>query len=305
MLLARAFSQGALGKILTVEKVSQAEGRRRLDRGEASALIDHPRGLTQAFVQSGSQLRSTWSEIRRSASFPTSLKRRWPSSLDRAASLPERTPSGNSANRHRDPGQNGTARRIRGHPVARRALHGNFLLGRGAGRGRLARTKFGRAAKSRHYACEVRRVSGGKLLAAALVFAAIGAFGLLAAQRLDGSADREFSRGRSVDRRVWLRPVSADHAACNRRRRRSAWRVADELRDTAAGDAGRRIRAIRMDAATAWRSIGRMDAERMVRHSAARPSWLARFQPATIAGIAVFLAVAWLIDLRTIRRAAC
>ncbi len=49
-MLTNAFHQGALGKMLTVEQVSQVEGRRRLDRGEASALIVIPRGFSMSFM---------------------------------------------------------------------------------------------------------------------------------------------------------------------------------------------------------------------------------------------------------------
>lgn len=51
-MLTNAFGQGALGKMLTVEHVSEAEGRRRMDRGEASALIVIPKGFTASFVTS-------------------------------------------------------------------------------------------------------------------------------------------------------------------------------------------------------------------------------------------------------------
>ena len=49
-LIANAFSQGALGRMLTVERVSQAEGRRRLARGEASALLVIPSGFSMSFM---------------------------------------------------------------------------------------------------------------------------------------------------------------------------------------------------------------------------------------------------------------
>ena len=48
-MLIDAFGQGALGKMLTVEKVTQAEGKRRLDRGQASALIVIPSGFSASF----------------------------------------------------------------------------------------------------------------------------------------------------------------------------------------------------------------------------------------------------------------
>jgi len=49
-MLSSAFGQGSLGKMLTVEHVTPEEGRRRLDRGEASALIVIPSGFTASFV---------------------------------------------------------------------------------------------------------------------------------------------------------------------------------------------------------------------------------------------------------------
>jgi ABC-2 type transport system permease protein len=49
-MVANAFSQGALGRMLTVERVDQAEGRRRLDRGEASALLVIPSGFSMSFM---------------------------------------------------------------------------------------------------------------------------------------------------------------------------------------------------------------------------------------------------------------
>jgi ABC-type multidrug transport system permease subunit len=50
--LAGAFSQGALGKMITVEKVARDEGRRRIDKGDASALLIVPTGFTNALFES-------------------------------------------------------------------------------------------------------------------------------------------------------------------------------------------------------------------------------------------------------------
>ena len=47
-LLASAFSQGPLGNMLTTEKVSRADGRRRIDKGDASALLIIPKGFSTA-----------------------------------------------------------------------------------------------------------------------------------------------------------------------------------------------------------------------------------------------------------------
>src|SRR5258708_58701 len=51
MLLAGAFSQGSLGDMITVEKVNQADGRRRMDKGDASALLIIPTGFTSALLE--------------------------------------------------------------------------------------------------------------------------------------------------------------------------------------------------------------------------------------------------------------
>ncbi len=49
-MLSNAFGQGSLGKMLTVDRVTEDEGRRRMDRGEASALIVIPSGFSASFV---------------------------------------------------------------------------------------------------------------------------------------------------------------------------------------------------------------------------------------------------------------
>ena len=51
-LITGAFSQGALGKMITVEKVQRGEGRRRIDKGDASALLIVPKGFTNALFES-------------------------------------------------------------------------------------------------------------------------------------------------------------------------------------------------------------------------------------------------------------
>jgi ABC-2 type transport system permease protein len=50
-LLAGAFSQGPLGKMLVVEKVSERDGRRRINRGDGSALLVIPRGFGAAALR--------------------------------------------------------------------------------------------------------------------------------------------------------------------------------------------------------------------------------------------------------------
>ena len=49
-LLAGAFGQGPLGKMLVVERVKQDEGRRRMERGDGSALLIIPKGFGRAVL---------------------------------------------------------------------------------------------------------------------------------------------------------------------------------------------------------------------------------------------------------------
>jgi ABC-2 type transport system permease protein len=51
-LLAGAFSQGPLGDMITVEKVAREEGRHRIDKGDASALLIIPKDFTAALLNS-------------------------------------------------------------------------------------------------------------------------------------------------------------------------------------------------------------------------------------------------------------
>lgn len=50
-LLTGAFSQGPLGNMIAVEKVDREDGRRRIDKGDASALLIIPKGLTAAVLE--------------------------------------------------------------------------------------------------------------------------------------------------------------------------------------------------------------------------------------------------------------
>jgi ABC-type Na+ efflux pump permease subunit len=52
MLLAGAFSQGPLADMITIERVNQEEGRRRMDKGSASALLIIPKDFTNALMES-------------------------------------------------------------------------------------------------------------------------------------------------------------------------------------------------------------------------------------------------------------
>jgi ABC-2 type transport system permease protein len=51
-LLARAYTQGKLGEMISVSQVSLAEGRRRIAAGDASALLVIPEGFSQAVLRS-------------------------------------------------------------------------------------------------------------------------------------------------------------------------------------------------------------------------------------------------------------
>ena len=51
-LVAGAYSQGELGEMITVEKVSPADGRERIDAGEASGLLLIPEGFGDALLDS-------------------------------------------------------------------------------------------------------------------------------------------------------------------------------------------------------------------------------------------------------------
>ncbi len=50
-LLAGAFSQGALADMISIEKVQREEGLRRINKGDASALLIVPRNFTTALVE--------------------------------------------------------------------------------------------------------------------------------------------------------------------------------------------------------------------------------------------------------------
>jgi ABC-type Na+ efflux pump permease subunit len=50
-LLTGAFNQGELANMITTEKVESADGHRRIEKGDASALLIIPKGLGTAFVE--------------------------------------------------------------------------------------------------------------------------------------------------------------------------------------------------------------------------------------------------------------
>lgn len=50
-MLAGAFTHGELSQMVTVENVNQAEGRRRIEKGDGSALLVIPKGFGRAFLR--------------------------------------------------------------------------------------------------------------------------------------------------------------------------------------------------------------------------------------------------------------
>jgi ABC-type Na+ efflux pump permease subunit len=48
--LANLYNQGKLAEMIKTEKVNQADGRKRMDKGEASALLVIPKGFADAFI---------------------------------------------------------------------------------------------------------------------------------------------------------------------------------------------------------------------------------------------------------------
>jgi len=51
-MISSAYDRGELGNMLDVERVEQADGRRRMERGEASALLVIPKGFSSGFLRS-------------------------------------------------------------------------------------------------------------------------------------------------------------------------------------------------------------------------------------------------------------
>jgi len=49
--LTGSFDRGPMAKMITVEKVERGEGRRRLDKGDGSALLIIPKGFTEAYLR--------------------------------------------------------------------------------------------------------------------------------------------------------------------------------------------------------------------------------------------------------------
>jgi len=179
--LTRTFTQGSFVKILTIEKVTEADGRRRMDRGEASALLIIPAGFTTGFLQSKPV---TLALIRNPAQriIPDIIEETLATVADSASSLASVTrrpvidlQSTVIPNKDEQPG---------GFAVM--LLPGALFMAIFFIAGALAADVW----RERNSG-SLRRVAttpaslaaflGGKLLAAALVFSGVGAFGLIVA----------------------------------------------------------------------------------------------------------------------------
>ena len=182
-MLASAFSQGALGQMLTIEKVGAEAGRRRLDRGDGSALLIVPPGFTASFIAS----QPVTLDLVRNPSqriLPDMIQESLAILLDRAASFQ----GGGSQHfqlvtnvipdKSEQPGG-----------FAALLLPGALFMAIFFIAGALAADVWRERSSG-----ALRRIAttpaslgaflAGKLLASALVFSVIGAFGLLMARRL-------------------------------------------------------------------------------------------------------------------------
>jgi ABC-2 type transport system permease protein len=302
-LLTRAFSQGRLGKILTVEKVTEAEGRGRMDRGSASALLIIPSGFSAGFIQSKPVtlalvrnpaqrilpdiIQETLAIATESASSPASIGRRPVINLD-ATIIP---------NKDEQPGG-----------FAAILLPGALFMAVFFLAGALAADVWRERSSG-----ALRRIAttpaslgaflGGKLLATALLFAAIGAFGLFAAER-------------AMDLRVANFPVAVLWIAASGC---GLYLLILPLQALATSE---RVAALLTNFLTLplvmlgggfvpfeWMPNSLANIGRMTPNGWSvvqlREILTGSIQPLTIAGMAAFLAVAWVINLQTIRRAAC
>ncbi|HYL37215.1 MAG TPA: ABC transporter permease [Bryobacteraceae bacterium] len=183
-MLASAFSQGALGQMLTIEKVGAEAGRRRLDRGEGSALLIVPPGFTASFIAA----RPVTLDLVRNPSqriLPDMIQESLAIMLDRAASF--QGAGGSQAlqlvtnvipDKSEQPGG-----------FAALLLPGALFMAIFFIAGALAADVWRERSSG-----ALRRIAttpaslgaflAGKLLASALVFSVIGAFGLLVARQL-------------------------------------------------------------------------------------------------------------------------
>ena len=181
-MLGNAFGQGSLGKMFTVEKTSAQEGRRKLDQGEASALLVIPAGFTASFVSSKpvaiQMVRNPAQRI-----LPEIAEEALATMLDRASSMQAGAPliqleATVIPDKTEQPGG-----------FAAILLPGALFMGVFFIAGALAADVWRERTSG-----ALRRVATtpaslgaflvGKLIASALVFSVIGAAGLLAAQRL-------------------------------------------------------------------------------------------------------------------------
>jgi ABC-type multidrug transport system permease subunit len=303
VLLTRAFSQGALGKILTVAKVTEDDGRRRMDRGEASALLIIPTGFTAGFMQSKPValalvrnpaqriipdiIEETLAIATESASSPASIARRPVIELN-ATIIP---------NKDEQPGG-----------FSAILLPGALFMAIFFLAGALA-TDVWRERSSG----ALRRIAttpaslgaflGGKVLAAALVFAAIGAFGLLAAH---GAMNLRVANFPAAI--LWIAA-----SGCG------LYLIILPLQALVTSE---RVAALLTNFVTfplVMLGGGFVPFEWMPNSLANVGRWTPNgwsvvqlrsilagsMEPLTVAGIALFLAVAWVVNLQTIRRAAC
>jgi ABC-2 type transport system permease protein len=302
-LLTRSFSQGSLGKMLTVEKVAEAEGRRRMDRGEASALLIIPAGFTTGFLQSKPVtlalvrnpaqriipdiIEETLAMATESVSSPGNLMRRPTIELNPTI-IPDK-----------DEQPGGFAAILLPGALFMAIF---FLAGALAADVWRERTS-GSLRRIATTPASMGAFLGGKVLAAALVFAVIGAFGLLVAQSM-------------MDLRVANFPLAILWIAASGC---GLYLIIMPLQSLASSE---RVAALLTNFVTlplVMLGGGFVPFEWMPRSLANIGRWTPNgwsvmqlrgilagsLKPLTFAGIAVFLAAAWLINVRTIRRAAC
>ncbi|HLG96768.1 MAG TPA: ABC transporter permease [Bryobacteraceae bacterium] len=183
-MLTNAFHQGALANMLTVEQVTQAEGRRRLDRADASALIVIPAGFSMSFV---TRQPVTVDLIRNPAQrvLPDIIEESLAIMLDRAASFQSasgtpaiRLEANIIADKSEQPG--GFAAILLPGALFMSVFFIAGALAADMWRERTSGALRRIASTPVHFGAFV----AGKLLASAVIFAVVGAFGLMAAQVL-------------------------------------------------------------------------------------------------------------------------
>jgi len=302
-MLSNAFHEGQLAKMLTVEHVSEEDGRRRMDRGEASALIVIPGGFTASFV-TGQPV--TLDLVRNPAQriLPDIIEDSLGIMLERAASIRNASAAPSIQldadvipDKTEQPG--GFAAII---------LPGALFMGIFFIAGALAADvwKERTSGALRRIATTPARFGAflaGKLLAAALLFSAIGAFGLGVARWLMNLHVANFPLAilwiAASGSCLYLMIMLIQSAA-------SSERVATFLTNL-------------VTLPLVMLGGGFVPFEWMPRTLARIGEWTPNgwcvmqlrsvlsgsLQPATFAAIALMLAAIWLVDVRTIRRSAC